>query len=53
MEDTKAAEAVQTSITDLEPSPATFTDDGPVFALRGQIPSAPTTTRAGVTDEDG
>jgi len=43
-------EPVRTQVTDLEPTRSIWSDGGPVFALRGEIPSATITTRAGVED---
>jgi hypothetical protein len=51
MEDTHLlGEPVRTQMTDLEPTHSIRSDGGPVFALRGEIPSPTITTRAGWED---
>jgi hypothetical protein len=51
MENTQLlGEPVRTQMTDLEPTPSIRSDRGPVFALRGEIPSPTITTRAGWED---
>ena len=45
-----AGEPVRTQITDLDPSSLTASDEGPVFALQGEVPGATITTRAGWED---
>jgi len=43
-------EPVRTQMTDLEPTGSIWSDGGPVFALRGEVPSATIVTRAGWED---
>lgn len=43
-------ESVRTQMTDLEPTGSIRSDEGPVFALRGEVPSPTITTRAGWED---
>ena len=43
-------EPVRTQLTDLEPGRSIRSDGGPVFALRGEVPSPTITTRAGWED---
>lgn len=43
-------EPVRTEITDLDPGSPTASDEGPVFALQGEVPGATVTTRAGWED---
>jgi hypothetical protein len=50
MEDMHLVESARTQMTDLDPSRRTPSQDGPVFALLGEIPSATITTRAGLED---
>jgi hypothetical protein len=43
-------ESVRTQMTDLEPTCSIPSDGGPVFVLRGEIPSPTIVTRAGWED---
>jgi hypothetical protein len=51
MEDMQLLRAsIRTQITEMNPSLSTPSDEGPIFALQGEVPSATITTRAGWED---